>query len=74
MWTSQGCGKCLLIRTMGGQVFDSQIKEQVLGPEGKVSLIILHDAFCGVNEALLQSQEPQRMEVLLMFAQVTLGS
>lgn len=58
----------------GGQVFDSQVKEQVLGPEGKVSLIILHDAFCGVNEALLQSQEPQRMEVLLMFAQVTLGS
>lgn len=46
----------------------------MLGPEGKVLLIILHDAFCGVNEALLQSQEPQRMEVLLMFAQVTLGS
>lgn len=51
MWTSQGCGKCLLIRgNDGGQVFDSQVKEQVLGPEGKVSLIILHDAFCGVNE------------------------
>lgn len=37
-------------RQRWGQAFDSQIKEQVLGPEGKVLLIILHDAFCGVNE------------------------